>query len=242
MKQFPPHHPDFPRHYGELILVRHGQSTANALGVAQGRADYPLSDKGLRQAELTGAHLARLGGIAAVYTSPLSRAAQTALAIAQPLKLTPIPVDDLVEADVGALSGLTWDQFKQAHPEAVAAYEAAEAAGPDPRHRERFLPGWEPSEQVVERIWNAIAKIASAHPEERVVVVAHGGVLNAFLTHLLEGDARAIAWKYHHKNCAVTRLVLASNGPRAACLVDVSHLEGRKVARRRAKAVDSPTL
>lgn len=242
MQQFPPHHPTFPRQYGELILVRHGQSTANALGVAQGRADYPLSEKGLRQAELTGAHLARLGGIAAIYTSPLARAAQTAEAIAKALKLTPTPIDDLVETDVGALSGLTWEQFKAAHHHDVAAYEAAEAVSPDPRNRERYLPGWESSEQVVDRVWTAIAAIAEAHVEERVVIVAHGGVLNAFLTHLLEGDAREMAWKYHSKNCAVTRLVLASNGPRAACLVDVSHLEGRKVARRKTKVIDSPVL
>jgi broad specificity phosphatase PhoE len=225
MTQFPLHHPSFPRHGGELILVRHGQSTANALGVAQGRADYPLSDKGRDQARKTGDRLKReLGAVDGIYASPLSRAAETARLIAEPFGMTPLYVDDLVEADVGALSGLTWDQFRDAHPEAVGAYEAEEAARPHPTNRERFLPGWEPNAQVIDRMWRALTGLVSRHPGERIVVVAHGGVLNAFLTHLLEGDAHAVSWKYHFTNCAVTRLVLADEGPRALCLVDASHV------------------
>jgi len=126
----------------ELILVRHGQSTANAQGIGQGRSDWPLSELGRLQAEATGRRLAQLGGIAAVYTSPLTRAAATAQAIAAPLGLAPVPDADLVEIDIGALSGKTWDQLKADQPDAMAAYEAAEAAGPHPRNRE-LIPGWE---------------------------------------------------------------------------------------------------
>jgi broad specificity phosphatase PhoE len=240
MTRYPLHHPTFPRHGGELILVRHGQSTANALGIAQGRSDWPLSEKGRLQARLTGERLAReLGSVDAVYTSPLSRAAETAQLIAEPFGRTPVLVDDLVEADVGKLSGLTWEQFRAEYPAEVAAYEAANAEAPHPTNRERFLPGWEPNAQVVDRVWRAIEAIAERHPGQRVVVVAHGGVLNAFLTHLLEGDAHAIPWKYHSTNCAVSRIRLEADGLHVACVVDASHLRHHAP---RTAVKDSPLL
>lgn len=207
----------------ELILIRHGQSTANAQGIGQGRSDWPLSELGQKQAQATGRRLRQLGGITAVYTSPLTRAAQTAAAIATPLGLTPIPEPELVEIDIGALSGKTWDQLKAEHPAAMAAYEAAEAAKPHPRNREH-IPGWEGAHEVLTRTWRAIATVAKRHPGGRVVVVAHGGVLNAFLTHLLTGDARVTPWNQHLGNCAVSHLALKPGGIAAVCLRDQSHV------------------
>ncbi len=213
--------PAFPQ--GELILIRHGQSTANARGIGQGRADWPLSDLGRRQAEATARRVAALGTIAAVYTSPLSRAADTAAPIAAALGLVPIPVPDLVEIDAGALSGRTWAELEALHPREMAALAIAERETPHPRNRE-LIPGWEPIAAIVARIWNAIRTIAERHPGERVVVVAHGGVLNAFLTHLLDGDAREVTWVHHLGNCAVSHLAIGPDGPRAICLRDVAHV------------------
>lgn len=217
------HQPAPPRHGGELFVVRHGQSEANAQGIAQGRADYPLSERGRVQARLTGEHLAAIGQIRAIYASPLLRAGETARLIAEPLGLVPAYVDDLAEIDVGAFSGITWAQLRERHPEAVAAFEAAEAARPHPRNRE-LLPGWEPVAQVVCRIWGAVTAIAHRHPGERVVVVSHGGVINAYLTHLLTGDARETPWCHASSNCAITQLAFTAEGPRAARLTDDRHL------------------
>ena len=207
----------------ELVLVRHGQSTANARNIAQGRADWPLSDLGRRQAEATATHLAALGPIDAIYTSPLSRAADTAAPTARLAGLTPVPVPELVEIDVGELSGRTWTELEDLRPEAMAAYARAEQARPHPRNRE-LIPGWEPVAATIARTWGAIAAIAARHPGERVVVVAHGGVLNAFLTHLLTGDAHEVPWAHHLSNCAVTRLRLAPGGVETLCLRDTAHV------------------
>jgi probable phosphoglycerate mutase len=225
----PRHAHPVPTDGSELILVRHGQSTANAQGIGQGRSDWPLSDLGCRQAEATGRRLALLGGIAAVYTSPLSRAAATAQAIATPLGLTPTPNPELVEIDIGALSGKTWDQLKIDQPDALAAYEAAEAARPHPRNRE-LIPGWEPAHAVLARTWRAIKANAAQHPGQRVVVVAHGGVFNAYLTHLLTGDARVTPWSHHLGNCAVTHLAFRPDGVQTVCLRDTSHLRDLRSA------------
>src|SRR3712207_9239829 len=61
----------------ELVLIRHGQSTANATGVWQGQLDFPLSEEGRRQARLTGRALAG-ESFDGIYSSPLSRAFETA--------------------------------------------------------------------------------------------------------------------------------------------------------------------
>lgn len=208
---------------GELLLVRHGESTANARGIGQGRAEYPLSERGLAQARLTGEHLAKLGGIEAVYSSPQQRAAQTAEAIATALNL-PVEHDpDLVEIDIGVLSGLSWDQLRAQHPEVMAAYDAAERDTPHPRNRE-LIPGWEPIASTVERAWRAISRIVIAHPTGRVVVVAHGGVLNAFVTEALTRQALEAPWRYPHANCAITHLVLSAPRATIACVADDAHL------------------
>ena len=212
-----------PFHGGELVLVRHGESTANAAGVGQGRAEFPLSELGWRQARLTAEHLAGLGPFNALYASPQQRAAQTAAAIGEKLNLSPRLDADLVEIDIGVLSGSSWDQLEKSQPEVMASYRAAEAARPHPRNRE-LIPGWEAIPAVVERVWRAVASAMAAHPTGRVLVVAHGGVINAFLTHLLAGDARETPWKHASSNCAITRITLDPAGPVVVCLTDDTHL------------------
>lgn len=207
----------------ELVLVRHAESTANASGRAQGRTDPPLSDKGKLQAALLCGGLRQIGRYAALYTSPLQRATQTAEAIATRLGLTPVPAPGWIEIDVGALAGKTVAELRAEHPEAVAAFEAAAASGDHPRNR-LLLPGWESPESVVTRAWAAATEIALRHPAQRVLVVTHGGVLNAFLTHLLTGDATETPWAHRAGNCAITHLALAPEGVRVHRLVDDAHL------------------
>src|ERR671913_1459038 len=92
----------------ELLLIRHGQSTANASGVWQGQMEFPLSELGRGQAEATGR---ALGGAAlsGVYASPLSRALETAeiLARGAGYEGEVIPVAGLTERHGGFLQGPT---------------------------------------------------------------------------------------------------------------------------------------
>jgi broad specificity phosphatase PhoE len=216
-----------PLHGGELVLVRHGESTANAAGIGQGRAEFPLSELGQRQARRTAEFLATVGPVDALYASPMQRAAQTAGAIAERLGLMPHLDADLVEIDIGMLSGRSWDQFEQDQPDVMARYKQAEAERPHPRNRE-LIPGWEPIPQVLDRVWRAVAAAVANHPGGRVVVVAHGGVINAFLTHLLAGDAREVPWRHASPNCAISQIALRPGGPEAVCLTDDRHLAAEK--------------
>ncbi|MDB5100994.1 MAG: Phosphoglycerate mutase [Cyanobacteria bacterium RYN_339] len=212
-----------PLHGGELVLVRHGESTANAAGIGQGRAEFPLSDLGRRQAMRTADHLATLGPFDALYASPQQRAAETAGAIGDRLGLMPHLDADLVEIDIGVMSGSSWTELEASQPDVMARYRQAEAERPHPRNRE-LIPGWEPIPAVVTRVWRAVAAALGNHPGGRVIVVAHGGVINAFLTHLLAGDAREVLWQHPSPNCAVSRITLDPAGPVAVCLTDDAHL------------------
>ena len=143
-----------------LLLVRHGETDWNAERRWQGHADVPLNARGRDQAETLAE---QLGGedIDAIYSSDLSRARDTALAVARRLHL-PVVVDpDLREVDVGAIEGLT-----------------AEEA--------RAFDGWqgEPIEQHSERVLRAVRRIAEAHPYGRVLVVTHGGSMRRVHEHL----------------------------------------------------------
>src|SRR5512136_2830135 len=92
----------------QLLLIRHGQSTWNAQGRIQGWADPPLSETGLDQARKLAQRLAADGHtLAAIYSSPLFRAQQTAEQVGQAFSLPVQTEDRLKENNVGQLTGLT---------------------------------------------------------------------------------------------------------------------------------------
>jgi broad specificity phosphatase PhoE len=135
-----------------LLLVRHGETDWNAEGRLQGHTDRPLNDYGRRQAR---ALADRLVGddIVAVYSSDLSRAHETAEIIGERLGLPVVTDPDLRERNWGNWEGLTGAE------------------------RDRVDNVGEPREEHTERVLRAVQRIADAHPDERVVVVTHGGSL-----------------------------------------------------------------
>src|SRR3954465_8515375 len=94
-----------------VLMVRHGQSTWNALGRWQGQADPPLSDLGRDQAR---AAARALGAMDAVFAPDLHRATETAHIIATDLGIGPVLIDErLRERDAGEWSGLTRDEIHE---------------------------------------------------------------------------------------------------------------------------------
>jgi probable phosphoglycerate mutase len=146
-----------------LYLVRHGETDWNRTHRIQGSSDIPLNETGRTQARSTGRLLARREWHA-VYTSPLSRAAETAQLIANELGL-PEPVADegLVERHYGEAEGLTGWEVEERFPDDTP------------------VPGRESRAAVVERVLPALLDIAERHHGESVVVVSHGGVIRSVL-------------------------------------------------------------
>jgi broad specificity phosphatase PhoE len=149
-----------------ILLARHGESDWNRAKRWQGHADRPLTDQGREQARELADRLADTE-LDAVYSSDLQRAHETAEIVAEAQGLEVTALRDLREVDVGSWSGLTRSEAEQRFPEAYARW----LAGGE---------GWddgETYEQLSERVIRAIREIATAHPGERVLVVAHGGTI-----------------------------------------------------------------
>ena len=136
----------------ELLLVRHGETDWNASGRLQGHTDRPLNEYGRRQARELAERLAG-DGISFVYASDLARARETAEIIAARLGLEVAVDPDLREKNWGNWEGLTPDERVEVEFEGESTEE----------HRDRVL--------------RAVRRIVAAHPEERGVVVTHGGSL-----------------------------------------------------------------
>lgn len=151
-----------------LYLARHGESDWNATLRWQGHADRPLTELGRRQAAELAEHLADVP-LEAVYSSDLRRARDTAEPVARLKGLEVHVLRALREIDVGSWSGLSRAEAEARYPEAYARWTRGEH-------------GWddgETYEQMAERVVGAAHRIAEAHPEDTVLVVAHGGPIRA---------------------------------------------------------------
>ena len=163
-----------------LFLVRHAATDNNLAQppkVQGPHSDPGLSDEGRRQAEATGQFLADVP-IAAVYSSPLVRARQTAEAIARPHGLTVETVPSLAECDVGAWEGRTWEDIRRSEPEAHHAFVTDPATNP--------YRGGENLTQLLARVAPALKQKMRQHTGQHIVVVAHNVVNRAYLASVLE--------------------------------------------------------
>src|SRR5215207_10872981 len=161
----------------ELLLIRHGQSTANASGVWQGQMEFPLSQEGRRQALLAGKALAE-ERLDAIYASPLGRAFETAEIIAREtgFRGAIISLTGLMERHGGALEGTTHEERETRHPGFTKKLLSL------PEEERWTLVGAETDGEVLARFEAAITGIRARHAHgERLVIVSHGGALRAFL-------------------------------------------------------------
>ena len=183
-----------------LILARHGETDWNRDGRWQGHADRPLNDAGRAQARKLAAELDD-EPIAAVYSSDLARARETAEIIAAPRSL-PVRTDArLREVDIGRWSGLTLPEVEERYPRAVTRWRAG-----DPTHS--FEEG-ETYAAMGERVVAALEEIAVRHPEDHVLVVLHGGPIRAVLAHeagITYEEQRRL--REHLDNCGILRVAV----------------------------------
>ena len=151
-----------------ILLARHGETDWNRDNRFQGHADPPLNDAGREQATALAGSLAG-DRFAAVYSSPLRRAVETAELVARPHHLEPKPVEALREVDVGSWQGLTRSEIEARFPEQFRRWLA-------------FEQGWEDGEtyeQMGVRVVRALEELAARHDGERVLALTHGGPIRA---------------------------------------------------------------
>lgn len=198
-----------------VTLVRHGETAANAAGRWQGVTDGELTSTGRLQAEALAPHM---GGHAAIYSSPLRRARDTAAAVAR--------ANGLELDEHPALRELRFGEWEDCAPTEIARewpeqWRRIYVEGHD-------LPRGGTGETFAEagaRMEAAIADIAGRHPDDPVAIVSHGGAIRAFLTGFLGlpfAERRRID---QLRNTATCRVVLGDGGPRLVDYNVAPHLE-----------------
>ena len=164
-----------------LFLVRHGATTATEEDRFSGSSGAELSEQGRWQAARLGDRLAQQG-LTAAYSSPLSRALDTARIIGERCGLEPVTREGLCEIGHGHWEGLKRKDVEERFAAEYAAWEA------DPF---TFAPeGGESGVGVLARALPVIREIVTAHPGGRVLVVSHKATLRLVLSSLLAFDPR----------------------------------------------------
>jgi broad specificity phosphatase PhoE len=159
-----------------VTLIRHGETAWNVENRWQGHANVALNATGLRQAVRVAEHLRSLpesADITAIYSSDLSRAHQTAQAIAEQLSVPVILDTRLREIDMGDWQGMTGDEAELWDG---ARLHAVRAGGYNiPR------PGGESLQMLADRVGALFHEVMNTRPGEHVIFVSHGGTLRMLL-------------------------------------------------------------
>jgi probable phosphoglycerate mutase len=157
-----------------VLLVRHARTATTGKRLPGRAAGLVLSPAGRREAEAVAGRLAGVK-LAAVYSSPLERARETAAAIARPRRLAVRIARDLVDLDVGRWAGLTLRAARK-RPEWAAIQ----------RHPSGFrFPNGESFTDMQARMVAALGRVVARHPGETVVAVSHADPIKAVLAHAL---------------------------------------------------------
>jgi len=206
-----------------LLLIRHGETTWNAEGRYQGQTDVPLNETGRRQAQALAQRLAS-EEIDAVYASDLRRALETAKIIAAPHSL-PVQEDSrLRELCFGVWEGLSYAEIEEQAPDTLAAWRDAPL--------DNTPPGGETLTQFSERVQAFLDDVKGNHPEQTVLVAAHGGTLRAVLCSAL-GLSPASYWQFRVSNGSLSDVSLYEEGAILNVLNDTAHLEPLSARARR---------
>ncbi len=173
-----------------LIMVRHGETIWNAEKKIQGHSDVPLNEAGRNQVLAAASYLAK-EELEEIYTSDLSRAMDTALAIGAHRGLTPIIDQRLRESHMGVWEGLDFNTIYTRYRKEYDAWYGNE---------EGFIPGGEGVKDVEQRVMSFIEEIALKH-QNNVAIATHGGVIKSILACAL---GPKYLWEQRVDNASIT--------------------------------------
>lgn len=196
-----------------LFLIRHATNDALKDGVLYGRTPgVHLNDEGRAQA---GALAERMSVVelAAIYSSPLERAQETAEPLAHRQGLEVIIHPGLIETDAGEWTGQPLEAVRELDAwEQLMAYPSGV-----------FLPGGESLWQVQIRMVEAVEEIRATHPEETVAIVAHADPLRVLVSHYL-GLSLDLFRRLTISPASITVIDFHASAPRLICLNEMGHL------------------
>jgi len=197
-----------------LLLLRHGETPLSVQRRFSGRGDPELTDRGLAQARAAAARLSTYD-VAAVVSSPLRRARQTAQAVADALGVEMTVDDGFVETDFGDWEGQTFAEIQQQWPAEMSAWLASPDVGP---------PGGESFTATFARVRAARDKLLADYPGSTVVVVSHVTPIKTLLMDALDAPSTAL-YRIHLDTASLSSTEWWPDGPAVVRLVnDTGHL------------------
>jgi broad specificity phosphatase PhoE len=202
-----------------MYLIRHGATEANLARPArlQGRRhNPPLARLGVRQAELTRDFLA-IRPLDACYCSPLLRAVETASIIAAPHGVSPQPLDDLTECDVGSWEGMDWQAIRYLDADGYQRFMSCPG--------QFGYPGGESFADVYLRAQRCLEELLAKHAGQSILVVAHHVVNRTYLAGLL-GLTPDQARQVTLDNCGISVVAREGSTTAVSTLNASFHLQG----------------
>ena len=198
-----------------IIAIRHGETAWNVDTRIQGQLDIGLNATGRWQAQR--AALALAGEtIAAVYSSDLLRAWETALSVANAIGQNVVTNEGLRERGFGVFEGKTFAEIGEKWPEQALLWR---------RREPTFAPeGGESLLLFRDRILETVDTLASPHLGQQIVVVAHGGVMDVLYRAATRQDVQAPrTWDLG--NATINRLLWTPEGLSSVGWADTHHLD-----------------
>lgn len=185
----------------EIYLIRHGETELNASNTVRGRLEIPLSEHGLKQADLLGAYL-KNKKFDAIYSSPLKRAVQTAEAIARYQGLAVQPIEGFNDLDFGKWEGLPFAEVKARYPGDYKLW----------REQPHLLqiPDGERLDSVRHRAMAALDSIFKTSPKT-IAIVTHRVLTKVMVCSMLGLDDSHF-WNVEHDTCGVTVFIYGKSG------------------------------
>ena len=202
----------------QIILVRHGQTPWNKDKIFRGTFDIPHNEVGQEEARLAGEWL-KNETIQAAYCSPLSRARDTAEAIARHHGLEVIDLPGIIDLNYGDWQGLPLAEVKVKYADLYRQWETAPQTV-------RF-PGGESLEECRRRAWGAVAEVVQRHPGQTVLLAAHR-VVNKVLICAFIGLDNSHFWRIGQDTTAINRFHLVGDTWHLITLNDICHLRSLK--------------
>ena len=197
-----------------LHIIRHGATDWNQSGRIQGHLDLPLNRAGRAQAHRVSQRLVQFGA-AALYSSDLQRAYETAQIIGSATGAQVIQKPGLREINFGVWQGLTSQEIRERDP---AGYTARRANPYD------VTPaGGETWRRFYDRAVLAVQEILAATDTQRVIVVAHSGICTVLGLRALGLDCTGKR-TFGNDNCAIHTIAIAGDNWHAVTFNDVGHL------------------
>ncbi len=199
----------------KLLLTRHGQTDWNIAGRYQGQSDVPLNQTGQTQAAQIAKRLST-ETIHAIYTSDLSRAANTAQAIADFHQLEIKKDSRLRELSFGDWEGMTYKEMAAHSPDLFSKWMTDSM--------NISTPNGETLAQLAARVKSAFDQIKDDHKDQTVLIVSHSGALQSLLAVTLGVDLNRY-WQFRVSQVSLSELIIVEDTVTLNLLNDVSHFQ-----------------